>query len=129
MNANFMFWASSIAACVSLTGACLNAHKKWYSFVVWACANIFWLIYDLSVGAYFQSALFGAYLSMNVYGLYCWKFKKNKGNKESETAKSEEGDAVISKNSTAKYLKRAGVSTAIIAGALELSESEVRKVE
>ncbi|MDR1560913.1 MAG: nicotinamide mononucleotide transporter family protein [Holosporaceae bacterium] len=76
MSHDFLFYASAVAACVSLTGAFFNARRKWYSFVIWALANVFWVIYDLSVGAYFQAALFGCYLSMNVYGLYCWKFKK-----------------------------------------------------
>lgn len=63
-------------ACISLTGAFLNARQKWYSFLVWMVANIFWIIYDLYNGCYAQAALFMAYLSMNVYGLYCWKVKK-----------------------------------------------------
>ena len=63
-------------ACVSLTGAFLNARRKWYSFLVWMAANISWVIYDIYKGCYPQAALFTAYLSMNIYGLYCWKFKK-----------------------------------------------------
>ncbi len=63
-------------ACVSLTGAFLNARQKWYSFLVWMVANVSWIIYDIYNGCYAQAALFVAYLSMNVYGLYCWKFKK-----------------------------------------------------
>ena len=66
-------WAT---ACVSLTGAFLNARQKWYSFLVWMMANVSWIIYDVYNGCYAQAALFTAYLSMNVYGLYCWKFKK-----------------------------------------------------
>lgn len=63
-------------ACISLTGAFLNARQKWYSFLIWMVANIFWIVYDLYNGCYAQAALFTAYLSMNVYGLYCWKVKK-----------------------------------------------------
>ncbi len=63
-------------ACISLTGAFLNARQKWYSFLVWMVANTFWIVYDLYNGCYAQAALFIAYLSMNVYGLYCWKFKR-----------------------------------------------------
>lgn len=73
---DFLFYASAIAAIFSLSGAFLNARKKWYSFVIWALANIFWVVYDFSIGAYFQSLLFTSYLFMNLYGLYCWKFKK-----------------------------------------------------
>lgn len=70
-----MFFASSIAALFSLSGAFLNARQKWYSFLVWGVANMFWLVYDFVIGAYFQSALFACYLFTNIYGLYCWKFK------------------------------------------------------
>jgi len=62
-------------ACVSLTGAFLNARRKWYSFFVWMVANVSWIIYDVYNGCYAQAALFFAYLSMNMYGIYCWKFK------------------------------------------------------
>ena len=65
-------WAT---ACISLTGAFLNARQKWYSFVVWMVANVSWIMYDIFNGCYAQAALFCAYLAMNVYGLYCWKFK------------------------------------------------------
>ena len=41
-------------------------------------SNILWIIYDLYNGCYAQAALFVAYLSMNVYGLYCWKVQKPK---------------------------------------------------
>ncbi len=65
-------WAT---ACISLTGAFLNARQKWYSFLVWMIANVSWIVYDLYNGCYAQAALFFAYLAMNIYGLYCWKFK------------------------------------------------------
>jgi nicotinamide riboside transporter PnuC len=78
MDHDFLFYASAVAACVSLVGAYLNAKKNLYSFIIWSVANIFWVIYDLSVGAYFQAALFVCYLSMNIYGFYCWKVKDTK---------------------------------------------------
>ncbi len=73
----FLGWCT---ACISLTGAFLNARQKWYSFLVWMIANISWIIYDVYNGCYAQAALFCAYLAMNVYGLYCWKFKSTKPN-------------------------------------------------
>ena len=76
-------WAT---ACISLTGAFLNARQKWCSFLVWMIANISWIIYDLYNGCYAQAALFFAYLAMNIYGLYCWKFKTKESNKLSEFA-------------------------------------------
>lgn len=82
MERDFLFYASAIVACVSLTGAFLNAHKKWYSFAIWASANIFWVIYDVAIEAYFQAVLFGCYLFMNLYGLYNWKFKEDKKKKK-----------------------------------------------
>lgn len=78
-------------ACISLTGAFFNARQKWYSFLVWMVANVFWIIYDLYNGCYAQAALFTAYLSMNVYGLYCWKFRNPAvGIEEKAKEKSEE---------------------------------------
>lgn len=76
-------------ACISLTGAFLNARRKWYSFIVWMIANISWIMYDLYNGCYAQATLFAAYLAMNVYGLYCWKFKNTETNEPQEcTSKS-----------------------------------------
>ena len=57
-----------VTACISLTGAFLNARQKWYSFLVWMVANVSWIIYDLYNGCYAQAALFFAYLAMNIYG-------------------------------------------------------------
>lgn len=73
-------------ACISLTGAFLNARQKWYSFLVWMIANISWIIYDVYNGCYAQATLFCAYLAMNVYGLYCWKFRTSEPNKLKEFA-------------------------------------------
>lgn len=87
-----MFQASLGAAIFSLTGAFLNARKKWYSFAVWAAANMFWLVYDFRIGAYFQSLLFTCYLFMNVYGFYCWKMKDLKFDNEIKQENSPEKD-------------------------------------
>ena len=125
MQFDFMFWASSVAACISLTGAYLNANKKWYSFVVWAAANLFWLVYDFSVGAYFQSALFATYLAMNVYGLYCWKFCKNN---EIDDVPSSCTISCDDKNAIIKSLKTSGVEATVIAKAMNLSEAEILKI-
>lgn len=76
-SCSFIEILGSITACISLTGAFLNANRKWYSFLVWMTANISWIIYDIYKEAYSQAGLFSAYLLMNIYGLYCWKFKKN----------------------------------------------------
>jgi nicotinamide riboside transporter PnuC len=49
-------------------------------------ANISWIIYDVYNGCYAQATLFCAYLAMNVYGLYCWKFRTSEPNKLKEFA-------------------------------------------
>ena len=122
MNGDFLFWASSVVACMSLTGAFLNANKKWYSFVVWAIANLFWVVYDFTVGAYFQSALFLAYLSMNAYGLYQWKYKKQDSADQAFFSEELFCDKVI----TAKKLQDEGVSAEIINKVLNLP-ADVKK--
>ena len=65
-----------ILALLSLIGVWLNIKKKSSCFVIWLFTNASWTVYDFSINAYAQSALFLVYTILAVYGLYEWKYKK-----------------------------------------------------
>jgi len=58
---------------LSLTGTWLNIKKKTACFVIWTFTNASWAIYDFSIGAYAQSALFTIYTGLALYGIYEWR--------------------------------------------------------
>jgi nicotinamide riboside transporter PnuC len=65
-----MTWLITI---ISLVGVVLNIKKQRASFALWLVTNGFWCIYDYSLGAYAQSALFFIYFLLAVWGLWEWK--------------------------------------------------------
>lgn len=67
-----------LLAALSLVGVWLNIKKKSTCFIIWLATNASWTIYDFSIGAYAQSVLFFIYTILAVYGLYEWKYKKQK---------------------------------------------------
>lgn len=71
-----------ISVVASLVGSYLNAKQNWQGFVVWTASNVCWVIYDLYKACYSQAFLFFVYILMNLYGIYCWKFKKTDGKEE-----------------------------------------------
>ena len=68
-----MTMLSWIVAGLSLTGTWLNIKKRRVCFVIWAFTNGFWVIYDLTIGAYAQAALFAVYFGLAIYGLREWR--------------------------------------------------------
>ncbi len=60
----------------SLIGTWLNINKNPSGFTIWIFTNASWTIYDFSINAYAQSALFLVYTILAVYGLHEWKYKK-----------------------------------------------------
>lgn len=55
---------------LSLIGAYINSKGNLHiSSWIWLCANIFWFSLDLSRELYAQSALYIAFISMNLLGL------------------------------------------------------------
>jgi hypothetical protein len=65
-------WAVTLA---SLIGVELNIRKNPACFGVWAVTNACWCVYDLSLGAYAQAALFAVYFVQSVRGLVKWRAK------------------------------------------------------
>lgn len=64
-----MSWAVSGLA---LIGVVLNIYKRKECFIIWTFTNLFWFIYDYSIGAYAQSALFFVYFVLAIWGLVKW---------------------------------------------------------
>ncbi|MEW6769960.1 MAG: hypothetical protein AB1330_01020 [Bacillota bacterium] len=59
-------------AALTFTATLLAIHKRWYAFLIFACTNVWWIVYDIGKEAYAQAALFGAYFLLNTYGLRKW---------------------------------------------------------
>ena len=62
-----------IVSAIALLGVWLNIKKDSCCFVLWTFTNGFWCVYDYSIGATAQSALFFVYFVLAVYGLYKWR--------------------------------------------------------
>jgi hypothetical protein len=65
-----LMWLVSAAA---LVGVVLNIKKRRLCFVVWFFTNSLWCIYDFTIGAYAQSALFFAYVLLAIWGIVEWR--------------------------------------------------------
>lgn len=66
-------WIFSI---ISLLGTILNSNMNKYGNFIWIFTNMFWLIYDFSIGAYAQSLLYFIYLLLAIYGFIKWTMKE-----------------------------------------------------
>ncbi len=64
-----------IVTTLSIIGVILNIKKIRACFFIWAVTNSLWSIYDFSIGAYAQSALFLVYTVLAIWGIYEWKKK------------------------------------------------------
>ena len=58
---------------LSLFGVILNIKKHRSCFLVWFCTNTFWCVYDWTIGATAQAALFGVYAVLAIIGWRRWK--------------------------------------------------------
>lgn len=65
-----MTWLITFA---SIVGVVLNIKKRRACFAVWMCTNAAWCVYDFGIGAYAQSALFGFYFVLAIWGWCAWK--------------------------------------------------------
>jgi len=63
-------WAVTVA---SIIGTIANIYKKRWCFIIWLFTNAIWCVYDLTLGAYAQSALFFLYFWLAVWGLAQWR--------------------------------------------------------
>lgn len=66
-------WICSI---ISLLGTILNSNMNKYGNFIWIFTNMFWLIYDFSIGAYAQSLLYFIYFLLAIYGFIKWSMKE-----------------------------------------------------
>ncbi len=57
----------------SIAGTLANAYQKRQCFYIWIFTNTFWCIYDIRLGLYSQSILYGVYLLIAFKGLRKWK--------------------------------------------------------
>ncbi len=62
-----------IVTAASLVGVVANIKKKTWCFGIWFGTNSIWMIYDYSLGAYAQSALFAVYVILAIWGIYEWR--------------------------------------------------------
>ena len=69
-----MMWAITI---MSLVGVVLNIKKRKECFYIWAVTNFAWMVYDFSIGAFAQSALFGVYFVLAIWGIIEWNSEGN----------------------------------------------------
>lgn len=70
-----MQYTSYIITAISIIATVANAFQKRWCFIVWLFTNLFWIIYDLWIGAYGQALLYVANFVICVIGLRNWKKK------------------------------------------------------
>jgi len=61
---------------LAIIGVILNIKKRRQCFYVWVVTNTAWMIYDYSIGAMAQSALFAVYVVLALWGIYEWRAGK-----------------------------------------------------
>ena len=72
---------SYIITLMSIVGTVANAFQKRWCFYVWILTNLFWIIYDVWIGAYGQALLYVANCITCLIGLRKWKKKGDNDNK------------------------------------------------
>lgn len=65
-----MMW---LVTALSLVGTILNIKKKRICFGIWLVTNSIWCLFDFSIGAYAQSALFAVYVGLALWGVIAWR--------------------------------------------------------
>lgn len=60
-------------AMVSLVGTVANVYRRRWCFVLWACSNVAWVVYDIQKHAHPQAALMAVYAALAVWGWRQWK--------------------------------------------------------
>lgn len=69
-----MTWLLTI---LSLIGVILNIRKNRACFYLWAGTNAAWAVVDYQAGLFAQSALFGIYFILAIWGIWEWRHKKH----------------------------------------------------
>jgi hypothetical protein len=68
-----MMWLLAAAA---IAGVVLNNFRRRECFLIWMVTNATWMIYDWSLGAQAQAAMFGVYLGLSIWGWFQWGKKE-----------------------------------------------------
>lgn len=63
---------SWILVAMSLIGNVFVIKKNVLGQWLWAIANVGWIAFDVSIGAYSQAFLFAVYFAMCVWGIISW---------------------------------------------------------
>ena len=58
---------------LALLGTTLNIYKNRCCFFIWVLTNSYFAIVDFRAGLYAQSALFGVYTILAIWGIYQWR--------------------------------------------------------
>lgn len=72
---------SWVLVALSLAGNVFVIKKNVIGQWLWAMANLGWIIFDLSIGAYSQAFLFCVYLGMCAWGILAWSKKEQPAEK------------------------------------------------
>ncbi len=67
---------------LSVIGVVLNIKKARACFFLWTFTNGAWMVYDYSIGAYAQAALFAVYFVLAIWGIIKWGRDARKENGE-----------------------------------------------
>ena len=70
MDIELLGW---LATLILLIGYWANAHKKLFSWIVWAVGNSLMLVYALVIQSYSVAFLSIVLICMNIYGYLTWK--------------------------------------------------------
>lgn len=72
-----MLIISYIVTAITLIGTIANAFKKRWSFIIWICTNVFWMIYNFYIHQPQQAIIYMTNIITSIIGLIYWK-KENK---------------------------------------------------
>ena len=61
---------------LSIAGTVMNIQKDRRCFYLWSATNLFWAVYDFSIGAIAQATLFFVYFCLAIWGIIEWKKEK-----------------------------------------------------
>ena len=70
MDIELLGW---IATLILLVGYWANAHKKLYSWIIWAAGNTFMLVYAYLIESSSIAFLSIVLIGLNIYGYITWK--------------------------------------------------------
>ncbi len=68
-----------LVTAASVAGVILNNLKHRGCFVIWIVTNSIWMVYDFTIGAQAQAAMFALYLGLSIWGLVKWSKERQTG--------------------------------------------------